>query len=98
VTENGAYIRDKIAGWKIPGLTGIRGKGLMIGFDITGTASGPASAGEVQKACLETGGAGFDGLCVSTAGPRTVRFLPPLIIGRKEIDAGLEILYTVLTR
>ncbi|HPX13553.1 MAG TPA: acetylornithine/succinylornithine family transaminase [Treponemataceae bacterium] len=98
VTENGAYIRDKIAGWKIPGLTGIRGKGLMIGFDITGTASGPASAGDVQKACLETGGAGFDGLCVSTAGPRTVRFLPPLIIGRKEIDAGLEILYTVLTR
>lgn len=98
VTENGQYIRKKIADWNLPFVSNIRGKGLMIGFDISGTAAGPATAGQVQSACLETSLLGFSGLCISTAGPQTIRFLPPLIIDRAQIDTGLEIIYTVLTK
>lgn len=97
VTKNGDYIRNKIGEWNLPFITSIRGKGLMIGFDITGTAGGLATAGHVQRACLETGIGDFTGLCVTTAGPQTVRFLPPLIINREQIDTGLEIMHTVLT-
>ncbi len=84
VTEKGEYIRSKVAGWKLPGVASIRGRGLMIGLDTVKPAS------ELQLACLERG------LCVSTAGPNILRFLPPLNINTDEIDRGLDILYTVL--
>ena len=38
------------------------------------------------------------GLCVSTAGNDVVRFLPPLVISDKEIDAGLKIFKAVLEK
>ena len=79
-----------IASWKLSCVTEIRGKGLMIGIDVTGTAKGAASAGEIQLACLKAG------LCISTAGPQTLRFLPPLVITMEEIDKGLEILRTIM--
>jgi len=84
VAEKGDYIRTKIAAWKLPLIKEIRGKGLMIGIDVEG------SAGDIQVACLNAG------LCVSTAGPSILRFLPPLTITMGEIDRGLDILYTVL--
>jgi acetylornithine/N-succinyldiaminopimelate aminotransferase len=90
VSEKGDYIRSKIAAWKLPCVTEIRGKGLMIGIDVTGTCSKSATAGEIQLECLK------DGLCISTAGPQTLRFLPPLVITMEEIDAGLEILKKIL--
>ena len=90
VAKKGDYIREKIASWKLSCVTEIRGKGLMIGIDVTGTAKGAASAGEIQLACLKAG------LCISTAGPQTLRFLPPLVITMEEIDKGLEILRTIM--
>jgi len=90
VSEKGDYIRSKIAAWKLPCVTEIRGKGLMIGIDVTGTCSKGATAAEIQLECLKSG------LCISTAGPQTLRFLPPLVITMEEIDAGLEILKKIL--
>jgi acetylornithine/N-succinyldiaminopimelate aminotransferase len=90
VSEKGDYIRSKIAAWKLPCVTEIRGKGLMIGIDVTGTCSKSATAAEIQLECLK------NGLCISTAGPQTLRFLPPLVITMEEIDAGLEILKKIL--
>jgi acetylornithine/N-succinyldiaminopimelate aminotransferase len=84
VVEKGDYIRSKIAAWKLPCVKEIRGKGLMIGIDIDGKSS------EVQLACLKSG------LCISTAGPNTLRFLPPLVITMEEIDVGLDILKGIL--
>ena len=56
----------------------------MIGIDIE------QSAGVIQKKCLE------NGLCVSTAGLNTIRFLPPLVITDSEIEKGLEIFKSCL--
>ncbi len=86
VAEKGDYIRAKIAAWKLPSIKEIRGKGLMIGIDIS------LAAAPVQLACLEAG------LCVSTAGAEILRLLPPLTITMEEIDRGLDILYTVLSK
>lgn len=85
VEEKGNYIRSKVSAWKLPCVTEVRGRGLMIGIDVTGKSS------EVQLACLKAG------LCISTAGANTLRFLPPLVITMEEIDNGLEILHTILT-
>lgn len=115
VAEKGEYIRSAILGWKLSCVKEVRGRGLMIGVDVTGTEKGAATAGEIQLACLEfasadasansgvaSGNAGVasgnSGLCISTAGPQTLRFLPPLVITKEEIDAGLAVLRAVLTK
>ena len=90
VREKGDYIRAKVAAWKLGCVKEVRGKGLMIGIDVSGTESGPATAAEIQLACLKAG------LCISTAGVQTLRFLPPLVITMEEIDSGLEILRKAL--
>jgi acetylornithine/N-succinyldiaminopimelate aminotransferase len=97
VAEKGDYIRAKIAAWKLPCIVEVRGRGLMIGIDVTGTEKGKATAGEIQLACLKAGGPDGTGLCVSTAGAQTLRFLPPLVITMEEIDAGLEVLRRILS-
>lgn len=84
VAEKGDYIRSAVSAWKFPCITEVRGRGLMIGIDITGSAS------EVQLQCLKKG------LCISTAGAQILRFLPPLVITMKEIDAGLSTLREIL--
>lgn len=90
VSEKGDYIRAKVAAWKLPCVTEVRGRGLMIGIDVSGKVSGPATAAEIQLECLKAG------LCISTAGSQTIRFLPPLVITMEEIDAGLDIMKSVL--
>ena len=87
VTEIGEYIRQTVKDWNLPCVKDVRGKGLMIGIDIE------QSAGAVQKACLESEPLG---LCISTAGPNTLRFLPPLVLSKKDADAGLAVLKKVL--
>ena len=56
----------------------------MIGLDVE------QSAAQVQKDCLGAG------LCISTAGANTLRFLPPLVITDDEIQKGLDVLELVL--
>lgn len=92
VAEKGDYIRTKIATWKLSCIQDIRGKGLMIGLDVTGSETAPLNASEIQVQCLNAG------LCISTAGAQTLRFLPPLTISMEELDAGLEILRSILQR
>ncbi|MCR4791048.1 MAG: aspartate aminotransferase family protein [Treponemataceae bacterium] len=84
VLAAGDKICSTIKSWKLPCVKEIRGKGLMIGVDITGSSS------VVQKKALEKG------LLMSTAGKNTLRFLPPLVIRDEEIEEGLSILKSVL--
>ncbi len=84
VLEKGEYIKNQIAGWNIPFVKEIRGKGLVIGVQVE---KNPA---EIEKICLEKG------LLFSTAGNDVLRFVPPLNISYKEINAGLQILKEVL--
>lgn len=84
VIQAGEAIRGQVASWNLPCIREVRGKGLMIGIDVE------QPTGQIQKACLEAG------LCISTAGANTLRFLPPLVITDDEIQKGLDVLELVL--
>jgi acetylornithine/N-succinyldiaminopimelate aminotransferase len=78
VCEKSEYIIDRLK--KMPSVKNIRGKGLMLGFEINGTDS--------KKAAVELVGLG---LLILTA-KNVLRMLPPLVITKAEIDIGLNIL------
>jgi 4-aminobutyrate aminotransferase len=67
----------------------VRGLGLMIGVEFTAADGSPdkPTAKAVVHHCLD------EKLLLLTCGPwdNTVRFIPPLMIGREEIGKGLEI-------
>jgi acetylornithine/N-succinyldiaminopimelate aminotransferase len=78
VCKKGEYIVNRIK--KIPSVKNIRGKGLMLGFEIEGIDSKKAAIALVQM-----------GLLILTA-KNVLRMLPPLVITQEEIDKGLSIL------
>ncbi len=80
----GDYLLEELP--KIQGITEVRGKGLMIGFDLDRDA-GPVRSELVAKHRIFTG---------SAAGKRTIRLLPPLNIGRNQLSSFLESLKEVL--
>ncbi len=78
VNEKSKYIIDKL--FKIDGVKGVSGYGLMLGIETD------KNAAEIAKECLK------NGLLVLTAHHNKVRLLPPLTISYNEIDEGLNIL------
>lgn len=82
----GEYIIEKLNEIKDRyGLKNIRGKGLLLAFDL------PESKGkEIAQKCLE------EGLLLNSPRPSTIRLMPPLIITHKDTDAMFDILCKVL--
>lgn len=70
----------------------VRGIGLMTGIELVEEDKSPASArrDEIIKKSLE------GGLILLPAGDSVIRFVPPLIIKKNEIDRGLGILENAL--
>lgn len=65
----------------------IRGKGLLVAFDL------PEPIGrEIVSECLE------DGLIINSPQPSAIRFMPPLIVTKGDIDEMLDILKNVLNK
>ena len=62
-------------------VTDVRGRGLLVALEFKEEIA-PALVGD----CLERG------LLVNKLKPNALRFMPPLIIGMKEVDEALEIL------
>ena len=62
-------------------ISGVRGRGLMIGFDVTDHDTAEA----VEQACFERG------LLVLTCGQRGVRMAPPLVVNAAQADTALAI-------
>ena len=85
VVEKGRYIQAKVLEMNSPYVAGVRGAGLMIGVTLRGIGHR-----ELAEKLNDAG------LLALTAGSDTLRFLPPLTITYEEIDAGLEILQSVL--
>lgn len=83
VRAKGSYFAEKLRA--MPGITEVRGMGLMLGAK---PAAG--TPGEIAARCVE------NGLLVLTA-KDVLRFLPPLTITKQETDRGLAILGKVLT-
>ena len=70
---------------KYPGvLSEVRGRGLLVGYQLSDSAKGKAS--EVVTAARERG------LLIITAGDGVIRIVPPLVISAEEINHGLAIL------
>lgn len=78
--EVGAYLRERLT--EVPYVTEVRGKGLMVGATIEGH-----DAHDIVGTLLT------DQHIVANACNDTVlRFLPPLIVGHKDVDALIEAL------
>jgi acetylornithine/N-succinyldiaminopimelate aminotransferase len=89
ITRKGEKIMNTIRGWKHPAIKEVRGRGLMIGIDIDKDAW-PL----LEKAiAMSKNGCG---LLILSAGQKTLRLLPPLIINDSEIEQGLEMLREIL--
>lgn len=67
-----------------PAIREVRGKGLLVGLELS------ASAGPVVSACREAG------LLVLTAGDTVLRLAPPLIVGDQPVNEAVGILDHVL--
>ena len=87
VKEKGAYIRQAVEAMNLPCLGKTRGLGLMIGVEVKGEKTNR----ELAAALIE------NGLLCLTAGPG-LRFLPPLVITREEIDQALAIIQSTLSQ
>lgn len=80
--ERGGYFRQQLEKIKeeFHLIKEVRGKGLMVGMELY------SGAREVVKECRERG------LLINCAAGNTLRFLPPLIVQKEDINRALEIL------
>lgn len=85
--ELGDYFVSKLRQIKSGRIKNIRGRGLMVGLDIA------AEAGKAREYCNKLKERGV--LCKDTR-EQTMRFAPPLVIEKKELDWALEQIEAVL--
>lgn len=85
VKAMGDYLQERLSEINSPHISGIRGQGLMVGFDLDFPTADLVNAGYE---------AGF--LLVS-AGETTIRLVPPLIVEKTHIDALIQFLHTYLS-
>lgn len=85
--ETGNHFVEKLSALsdKYPFITDIRGKGLMLGIQISIN-----KAVEIRNRCFEKG------YLIGNIGNNILRILPPLIVTKKEIDQMIEMLDRVL--
>jgi 4-aminobutyrate aminotransferase len=95
--EMGAYMLDAFAEMQArhPSIGQVRGKGLMIGVELVLDRTTKEPAREMRHAvmhrCFERG------LLTLGCGRSTMRFMPPLMIGKDLVDEGMEIFESALT-
>jgi len=83
----GQYTKEKLGKLKQkhPIIDHVRGIGLMIGVQLT------SSGAEIVDKCLEKG------LRINCTNESVLRFMPPMIVTKGEIDQAIDILDSVLT-
>ncbi len=95
-TTMGAYMLDALFEMQSrhPTIGNVRGKGLMIGIEFVKDKNTKEPARELQSQvmhrCFE------NGLLTLGCGRSTIRFIPPLMIGKDLVEEGLEIFEYVL--
>ncbi len=83
-TERGRAMRERLRDADTPGVTDVRGKGLMLAAEFVDA--------DRQEAVQERAFA--EGLLVLGAGERTIRLLPPLDLTEREVRLGAELFAT----
>jgi ornithine--oxo-acid transaminase len=85
----GDYFLSMLSKIKAPHIKQVRGRGLMLAVEMT------ADAGGARKYCEQLMARGL--LCKETH-ENTIRFAPPLVITREELDWALERIESVVTQ
>jgi len=78
--EIGAYFVKRLKGIKSPYIKEVRGKGLLIGLELTNEAGG---ARRFCEALMK------EGLLCKETHDNIIRFAPPLVIKKKDIDGAM---------
>jgi predicted acetylornithine/succinylornithine family transaminase len=84
VGELGARLQESLR--ELPGVVSVRGRGLMVAADLDRSAPDV-----VRRALLE------QRLVVNATGPRTLRFLPPLVVEESQVDDAVARLAPLLS-
>jgi len=90
----GDYAKQKLAA--IPGIKEVRGMGLMLGIELGEELGALGASGKTPSQTVVTE-LMQNGLLTVPAGPSVIRWLPPLIVSREEIDEAVLILSRTLT-
>ncbi|WP_235678304.1 aspartate aminotransferase family protein [Cylindrospermopsis curvispora] len=93
VQEQGAHLREglKMIARKYPRhISQVRGWGLINGMEIK--EDSPLTASDVVRAAME------EGLLLVPAGPKVVRFVPPLIVTDTDINQALQCVEKCMAR
>lgn len=86
VLDTGDYFRRRLAELQSrhPNVKEVRGRGLMVGMELTGPGQ------KVVEICLERG------VIINCTHDSVLRFVPPLIVERQDIDRLIDVLDEVL--
>jgi acetylornithine/N-succinyldiaminopimelate aminotransferase len=85
--ELGAYFMEKVHDAGIdskPVVKEIRGKGLMIGMELT------KPCGEMVDNALERN------ILINCTSDKVIRLVPPLVISKEQIDKVISVLYEII--
>jgi acetylornithine/succinyldiaminopimelate/putrescine aminotransferase len=85
VTEIGDYLKERLEEINSPLIKEVRGRGLMVGLELT-IDVGPVIESGYQH-----------GLLMVNAGTDVIRFVPPLIADKPQVDALVERLSLILS-
>jgi acetylornithine/N-succinyldiaminopimelate aminotransferase len=85
VEEVGTYLKERLEEINSPLVTAVRGKGLMVGMELTVDTTNIISDGYKH------------GLIMVNAGPNVLRFVPPLVIEKRHVDELAEKLTVILS-
>jgi acetylornithine/succinyldiaminopimelate/putrescine aminotransferase len=80
--EMGAYFKERLDDLKgrYPFIREVRGKGLILGMELS------INGTDIVTACMEKG------FLINCTMERILRFLPPLIVKKREVDALIDAL------
>lgn len=90
----GAYFMERLREWqkRHPQIGEVRGRGLMIGMELTMGATNRAPNKALCDALITR--AYHNGLLLLPCGISTVRFMPPLLITKAQVDEAMAMLET----
>jgi acetylornithine/succinyldiaminopimelate/putrescine aminotransferase len=97
----GAFIADEVLGWNLPAIKAVRAFGFMIGFELDTNlieprddfkASGKVPSIWITQQLMDAG------LLVVPAGPKVLRWLPPMNTTDAEAREGLQIMRGILSK
>ncbi|MDX2160778.1 MAG: aspartate aminotransferase family protein [bacterium] len=86
VRDTGAYLKERLEEINSPLVKEVRGRGLMIGLELHVDAAPMIEAGYAH------------GLLMVNAGANVIRFVPPLIAQKHDVDPLIEKLTYILTQ